>query len=90
MPIPRKLIVDNEQSGVYHCIARCVRRAFLCGLDPLTGNSYEHRKAWVQYRIFELAEIFSITVYSYAVMSNHVHLVLQTNPDISNAWSDTE
>lgn len=29
----RREIVDETEAGVYHCIARCVRRAFLCGLE---------------------------------------------------------
>jgi hypothetical protein len=30
----RSEVVDETQVGVYHCINRCVRRAFLCGQDP--------------------------------------------------------
>ena len=40
----RHVIVTDNEVGVYHCIARCVRRAFLCGADPVTGQDYEHRK----------------------------------------------
>jgi len=31
MPAPRSTIVDEEVTRWYHCISRCVRRAFLCG-----------------------------------------------------------
>ena len=42
-----KETIRREEIGYYHCFNRCVRRAFLCGVDPLTGNDYGHRKAWI-------------------------------------------
>ena len=41
----RKEIVREGEVGVYHCVARCVRRAFLRGVDPYSGADYSHRKA---------------------------------------------
>lgn len=29
--MPRKELFEDAEVGVYHCINRCVRRAFLCG-----------------------------------------------------------
>ena len=37
----RKDIVAEGEVGVYHCVNRCVRRAWLCGKDPLTQRSYK-------------------------------------------------
>jgi putative transposase len=79
----RRQIVVEDKVGVYHCIARCVRRAFLCGMDPYTGLGFSHRKEWILDRMRELAGLFAIEVCGYSVMSNHLHLVLRNRPDIA-------
>ena len=67
--------VSTDQHGMYHCVTRCVRRAWLCGVDPLTGQDHDARKPMIVNRIIELGEIFAVAVYAYAVMSNHLHVV---------------
>ncbi len=87
---PRREIVTHDEVGVYHCIARCVRRAFLCGVDPVSGVDHEHRKEWIGERLQQLAAVFAIDICSYAVMSNHLHVVLRGRPDLVQDWSDEE
>ncbi|MEC4729152.1 transposase, partial [Shewanella sp. D64] len=74
----------------YHCVSRCVRKAFLCGVDRYTGQSYEHRRGWVENRLLELASVFAIDICAYVVMSNHIHLVLRVDADLVRSWSDIE
>jgi putative transposase len=90
MALPRSLYVQEGQEGVYHCFARCVRRAFLYGFDALTRRDFSHRKAWLVDRLRFLAAIFAIEVCAYAVMENHYHTILRTRPDIVATWSDRE
>ena len=59
MPLPRSQQVSLESTPYYHCISRCVRRAFLCGEDHFSGRSYAHRKGWVVDRLAELGEAFA-------------------------------
>ncbi|MPY22553.1 hypothetical protein FS373_08070 [Shewanella sp. YLB-07] len=73
-----------------HCISRCVRKVFLCGVDHYTGQSYEHRRDWVESRLLELASVFAIDICAYAVMSNHLHLVLRVDDELVRNWSDRD
>jgi len=90
MGLPRKQYVKEGEEGVYHCLSRCVRRAFLCGRDPLTQRDLSHRKSWIVDRLRELAAIFAIEVCAYAVLENHYHTILRTRPDIVASWSDLQ
>jgi len=90
MTMARRTVVDVGSSGIYHCVSRCVRRAFLCGIDRYTGKDYEHRKQWIRRRLEELSKVYAVQVMSYAVMSNHLHVVVRTEPDVGMSWSDRE
>ena len=90
MPTPRKSQVSLADTPYYHCVSRCVRRAFLCGKDKLTGKSYEHRRQWVEDDLLKLSAVFSIDICAYAVMSNHTHIVLHVNQQQAESWSIDE
>lgn len=87
MTKPRSEVLNHEES-VYHCISRCVRRAFLYGEDLYTGKNYDHRKDWIKYRLLELIRIFTIEVLAFALMDNHQHSLLRTRPDLLSKLTD--
>lgn len=87
MAVPRSKVVRSGEIGVYHCVSRCVRRAFLCGYDSYTGRDYGHRRGWVRQRVRDLSRNFAVDVFAYAIMSNHSHLVLRNRPDLAAQWS---
>ncbi|WP_334030002.1 transposase [Alteromonas sp. P256] len=88
MPKARKSQINLFDTPYYHCISRCVRRAFLCGEQD--GKSFEHRRQWVEDRIHILSDVFAINVCAYAVMSNHTHLVLHVDKDTALALSTVD
>lgn len=90
MPRPRKLLINLSDTPYYHCVSRCVRRAFLCGQDHVSGRSYEHRRQWVENRLLTLARVFTIDICAYAVMSNHTHVVLHVDKQKADALSHEE
>jgi len=67
-----------------------VRRAFLCGIAPNTGEDYEYRRKLIEDKILELSDIFAIDICAYSVMSNHYHLVLHINKEKALSWSFNE
>jgi len=87
---PRSHLIDRENGGFYHLITRCVRRAWLCGKDPLTGRSFDHRRQWIEERMLKLATCFTVELYAYSVMSNHYHIVLHVDPKAALALSDEQ
>lgn len=82
MGYPRSHIVDPLRSGIYHCISRCVRRESLL-------QSAE-RCSWIIKTLERLCRSFAVDVCDFAVMRNHVHLLLRTHPELAMAWSDRE
>ncbi len=90
MTLPRRSQVSLDDTPYYQCIARCVRRAFLCGEDHYSGQNFEHRRDWLVDRLRQQAEIFGIDVCAYAIMSNHYHVVLRVDRERVLTWSEDE
>ena len=84
----RTLVYKREQRGVYHITSKTVRGMYLFGKDPLTGKDYSHRREIVIERITYLARFFYIDLITFAVLINHVHLMLRNLPLIASQASD--
>ena len=90
MPKPRSQQISLVDTPYYHICSRTVRKAFLCGVDKETGVSYEHRRSWIEQRIFKLTQVFAIDICAYAVMHNHLHIVLHVDSERVKSWSTGE
>ena len=90
MPKPRYRQISIQDTPYYHCISRCVRRAFLCGVDSVTGFDFEHRRQWIVERIKLLCSVFAVDLCAYAIMNNHYHIVVRINAEEITQWSDEE
>ena len=90
MTTARKTQISLKDTPYYHCVARCVRRAWLWGYDEYAGKDYSHRKEWVIERLRELSSIFSIDICAYTVMSNHYHVVVCVDVERCHGWDEDE
>lgn len=81
---------DPLEINIAHTVQRCVRRAFLAGNDEVSKKDYSYRREWIRRRLEALASVFGMDVLSYAVLSNHLHVVIRNRPDVVEKWSDHE
>ena len=51
--------VNPNEVQILHLVNRCVRRAYLCGDDPVSGQSFEHRREWIRQRLEFLAGVLT-------------------------------
>jgi hypothetical protein len=84
MTVARSQLVDVDVTRYYHCISRCVRRAHLC------GEGFEHRKQWIEERLETLSGCFAVSVCGFAVMDNHLHVLVRLDADEASSWSAKE
>ena len=84
MTMARSKLVDESKSGVFHLVNRCVRRGFLL------GHECDHRRDWLQEQLRAKTAIFAIDVLAYAIMDNHFHLIIKTQPERAADWDEME
>jgi hypothetical protein len=78
----RRLLVGPSVTRWYHCVTRCVRRAFLLGDGP------HDRNAWIEQRSQHHAQIFAVAVGGFSVLDNHLHLLVRLDPHLGAGRSD--
>lgn len=56
--LSRAEVFASDEIAIVHVMSRTVRRCFLLGDDPVTGQNYDHRKVWVDEQLVHQAEFF--------------------------------
>jgi hypothetical protein len=84
MTVARAHLVNPAVSRWYHCVLRCTRGA------SLVGDGTNDRKGWIESRLQELAGIFAVSVGAFAVLDDHVHVLVRLDPEAARKWSVEE
>ena len=66
-----------------HVMNRTVRRCFPLGDDRFSRKNYDHRKVWIDEQLMQQARCFGIDLLCQAILSNHIHLLLRSRPDVA-------
>jgi REP element-mobilizing transposase RayT len=86
----RRELISLESTPYYHCVSRCVRRAFLCGDDSYSQKNFDHRRQWIFDRLKQLSDVFAIKIAAFAIMSNHYHVIVRIDRDQALSWPDEQ
>ena len=86
-------IDGSLQIQVFHTVQRCVRRAFLCGEDAVSGKSYDHRKQWIRERLEFYLDLLDWTGRNLAsgkrgAIPDHLEPILKRIGIVSSGWCD--
>ena len=76
MTTARSELINYSETTCYHIISKCARNTWLCGYDPETGKSCEHRRFQLVARIRYFTSAFFIDLLEHDVLHNHYHLIL--------------
>lgn len=90
MTIARSHQANLEATNYYHCISRCVQRAFPWGENAPTSKNFDYRRQWPVDRFREPAGIFAVDICAFAVLANQCHPVLRVDREQAAGWTDAE
>ena len=82
MRLPRSIRMPPGQAGIWHLTSRCVRRARL--LETPGG------RVWLSGACAAWFDLLAVDLLGYALMGNHLHLVVRTRPDVAKGWDAAE
>ncbi|GEM20805.1 hypothetical protein [Nitrosococcus oceani] len=85
----RSIQISLVDTPYYHRLARCVRRAFLYGVDDFSGRNYEHRRPWIVDKLRSLSSVFTMDICAYALMNYHSHAV-RVDEDTAGRWEEDD
>jgi len=79
---PRSERIPHGQAGIWHIVSRCVRSSRL-----LEGAG---SREWLSAAFASWLDVLAVDLLGYALMGNHVHVIVRTRPDVAAGWTPGE
>lgn len=88
--LARRETIDPHEVAIAHVCTRTVRKCFLMGEDASSGKNFDHRKVWIEEYLQVFSKYFGVDLLGFSILSNHLHLIFRTRPDVVATWSDED
>ena len=75
---PRSDRMPEGQPGIWYIVSRCVRRERLLERPG--------QREWMCGALAAWLDVLAVDLLGYALMGNHIHLILRTGPDLAADW----
>lgn len=79
---PRCERMPLGRAGIWHVVSRCVRRQRLL--------EAKGRREWLSGSLASWFPVLAVDCLGYALMGNHVHLILRARPDVAGGWTSED
>jgi len=86
----RGSLIKPDEITIVHTVAKTVRNLFLLGGDLATQTHNAHRKDWILDIMEFQSSLMAIDLLGFSLMSNHIHQILRSRPDVVKKWDNLE
>ena len=86
----RRSLIDPDQVTIAHVVAKTARNLFLLGVETQATDYNSHRKDWIVDILEFQSSLMAIDLLDYCLLSNHIHQILRSRPDVVKEWTDEE
>ena len=86
----RGSLIKPDEITIVHTVAKTVRNLFLFGGDLATQTHNSHRKDWILEILEFQSSLMAIDLLGFSLMSNHIHQILRSRPDVVQKMDNLE
>ncbi|QDV42961.1 hypothetical protein Enr13x_28130 [Stieleria neptunia] len=83
--LTRAEILDPSEVAIAHIMNRTVRRCFLFGDDPVSGENFDHRKVWIEKHLPAAERLDDLILLAHLGSSGHLKPIISRQYPVEEA-----